>query len=78
LNLLANWLQQNAAQSSPNFADGFPDRASVRREGNILQVDTRSLVPGDIIMLGAGDKVPADLRLIEAQNLRVDESMLTG
>lgn len=78
LNLLANWLQQNATQSSPDLADGFPDRASVRREGNILQVDTRSLVPGDIIMLGAGDKVPADLRLIEAQNLRVDESMLTG
>lgn len=78
LNLLANWLQQNVAQSSPNLADGFPDRASVRRGGNILQVDTRSLVPGDIIMLGAGDKVPADLRLIEAQNLRVDESMLTG
>ena len=50
----------------------------VRREGHIREISSRELVPGDIILLEAGDLVPADSRLIDSVNLRVDESALTG
>jgi len=50
----------------------------VIRGGESLSVDASELVPGDIVRLNEGDKVPADLRLIEADSLRADEAMLTG
>lgn len=52
--------------------------ARVRREGREHTIDAAKLVPGDIVLLAAGDHVPADSRLIEAVNLRTDESTLTG
>jgi Ca2+-transporting ATPase len=52
--------------------------ASVLREGRELSVAARDLVPGDLVLLRAGDRVPADLRLTEAVNLRTDEAVLTG
>ncbi len=52
--------------------------ARVLRDGNEDQILARDLVPGDVILLGAGDKVPADARMIEAINLNADESSLTG
>jgi Ca2+-transporting ATPase len=48
------------------------------RGGESMQIDTSHLVPGDIVQLSEGDKVPADLRLLEADSLRADEAMLTG
>jgi Ca2+-transporting ATPase len=50
----------------------------VRREGIYLQIPSRNLVPGDIIDVEAGQKVPADGRLIETVQLKIDESQLTG
>ena len=50
----------------------------VVREGEERQIDAAELVPGDIVLLEIGDRVPADLRLVEAVNLKVDESALTG
>ncbi len=50
----------------------------VRRDGVERQVDARELVPGDVVVLEAGDMVTADLRVIEASNLQSDESVLTG
>jgi Ca2+-transporting ATPase len=50
----------------------------VRRNGRILDIASRELVPGDIILLEAGSIVPADARLIESANLRVQEASLTG
>lgn len=50
----------------------------VWRDGNIMSIDTSQLVPGDILTLSEGDKVPADGRLIESSNVRIDESLLTG
>ncbi len=52
--------------------------AQVRRDGAWTQVDADDLVPGDVVRVRSGDRVPADLRLLEGVNLRVDESALTG
>jgi len=52
--------------------------ATVIRQGTHAEVPVAELVPGDIVLLSGGDKVPADLRLLEAYNLQVDESALTG
>ncbi|NMW85189.1 calcium-translocating P-type ATPase, PMCA-type [Peptoniphilus sp. AGMB00490] len=53
-------------------------KAKVIRDGEDEEVDSNKLVPGDIIVLETGDIVPADLRLIESSNLKIDESSLTG
>ncbi|HZD40672.1 MAG TPA: cation-translocating P-type ATPase, partial [Terriglobales bacterium] len=52
--------------------------AAVIRGGEEKSIPARELVPGDLVLLRAGDKVPADLRLIEVVNLKVDEAALTG
>jgi len=52
--------------------------ATAMRDGEADEVPSRDLVPGDIIVLEAGDIVPADARLLEAINLRIDEAALTG
>ena len=52
--------------------------ARVRRDGHLVEIDSRKLVPGDIVMLEAGDVVPADMRLLEAASLKIEEAALTG
>ena len=52
--------------------------ARVRRDGLVIEIDSRELVPGDIVMLEAGDVVPADMRLLEAASLKIEEAALTG
>jgi len=54
------------------------DSAKVRRDGKELQIDSAELVPGDIVILEEGQKIPADLRLIEVRSLQINESSLTG
>ncbi len=53
-------------------------RCNVIRDGEAREIDAAELVQGDIVLLEVGDRVPADLRLVEALNLRMDESALTG
>ncbi len=53
-------------------------RARVRRDGQVVELGAEQLVPGDIVLLEAGDRVPADGRLLIAQSFEVDESALTG
>ena len=55
-----------------------PATARVRRDGAERSIDAEGLVPGDIIILNGGDRVPADSRLLEAAALRTEESSLTG
>jgi Ca2+-transporting ATPase len=50
----------------------------VRRDGRIVRLDADGLVPGDVVVLEAGDRVPADGRLLSAAFLEVQESSLTG
>lgn len=53
-------------------------RCKVLRDGVELEIEASKLVPGDIVILREGDRIPADLRIVEADNLEVDESPLTG
>jgi P-type Ca2+ transporter type 2C len=71
------------AQRRATETSGIGDRrvapeARVLRDGRTQIVPTENLVPGDIILLDAGDTIPADIRLIKTVNLRVDERILTG
>jgi len=52
--------------------------ATVLRDGRELKIPARDLVPGDLVLLKAGDRIPADLRLLESVNLKVEEAALTG
>lgn len=52
--------------------------ALVRRDGTVCEIDAAGLVPGDLVLLEAGRQVPADLRLTVTENLRIEESALTG
>ena len=53
-------------------------QAMVKRDGAYITLDADQLVPGDIVTLQSGDKIPADIRLINVHDLRVDEAILTG
>jgi Ca2+-transporting ATPase len=53
-------------------------KSKVRRNGKVAVLPAKEIVPGDMIILEAGDKIPADARLVEASNLKVNESPLTG
>lgn len=50
----------------------------VRRDGVVVSITQKELVPGDIVLLNPGDSIPADVRFIETQGLMIDESLLTG
>jgi magnesium-transporting ATPase (P-type) len=53
-------------------------RSRVRRDGRPVTVPAEEIVPGDVVLIQSGDRVPADLRLIRAKNLRIEEASLTG
>lgn len=67
-----------AAQSVAALQKLLVIRAHVHRDGELVDVAARDLVPGDVISFEAGDKVPADGRLLVAANLEIEESALTG
>src|SRR5690606_20416840 len=68
----------NAEQVIANLARRETCCVEVVRDGQTLDIDSDRLVPGDVIRLEAGDVVPADCRILEAELLEVDESALTG
>lgn len=79
LETLIGMAHQNKAEKSiGSLKNMIVHRASVIRNGSEMQVETKKLVPGDIICLEAGDKVPADARIIKCNFLRVNEASLTG
>ncbi len=67
-----------AEQSIQALKDMASPKAVVHRDGRKRKIDSIDIVPGDVISVSQGDSVPADARLIEQQNLEVDESALTG
>jgi calcium-translocating P-type ATPase len=60
------------------LAEMSAPRAVVRRGGRRHEIDTEKVVPGDVVLLASGARVPADVRLVRADDLRIDESALTG
>ncbi|MFB6245505.1 MAG: cation-translocating P-type ATPase [Candidatus Nanohaloarchaea archaeon] len=67
-----------AEKSIKALKDLSTPKATVKRDGERQEVDSRDIVPGDIVLLEQGDAVPADARVIESRNLETDESSLTG
>ncbi len=79
LNGILGFVQEwKAEQALAALQRMLAPRCTVVRDGREQEIDARDLVPGDIVLLEIGDRVPADLRLLEAINLKVDESALTG
>ncbi|MGO1948398.1 MAG: cation-translocating P-type ATPase [Mycobacteriaceae bacterium] len=72
------WQARKAEKDVAALAELSSPEANAVRDGHMARIDADHLVPGDIVRLESGDKIPADLRLMEANGLRVDESMLTG
>ncbi len=72
------WNEYRAKRSISALRQLAPPTAAVLRNGQQIEVETSSLVPGDVLLLKVGQRVPADARLMEAYGLQVDESSLTG
>ena len=75
---LGFYQEYRAEQSLAALKKMLPSKARVRREGNTHELSAERLVPGDIVLLDAGDRVPADGRLIATFSLEINESTLTG
>ncbi|MCL2018253.1 MAG: cation-translocating P-type ATPase [Oscillospiraceae bacterium] len=79
VNMIIGITQENKADNAlKELKDMSSPKAKVKRDGHIEKINCEDLVVGDIVVLDAGDYVPADVRIIESVNLKIDESALTG
>jgi P-type Ca2+ transporter type 2C len=79
VNTLIGFAQEARAETAIHaLAQLLSPKVHVRREGQSLLIDHTQVVPGDVVILEAGDVVPADGRIVKAQNVQVAEAMLTG
>jgi cation-transporting P-type ATPase F len=79
INAIIGFVQESKAESEiAALASSVKTNSTIIRNGNKLQVPSSELIPGDIVLLTSGDKVPADLRLVQIRNLQINESGLTG
>jgi potassium/sodium efflux P-type ATPase len=79
VNALIGFIQEGKAEKSlDSIRSMLAPKAVVFRDGKRTTIEAENLVPGDVVLLKPGDKVPADLRLFETSDLQVDESALTG
>ena len=79
LNAAIGFFQERRAEESVRALRSLvAPEARVIRDGGEQQVASRDLVPGDLVLLESGNRVPADIRLLQVVTLRVDESLLTG
>src|SRR5262245_19447710 len=79
LNALLGFIQEGKAEKArDSIRNMLSAEARTVRGGETRMVSAEQLVPGDIVILESGDKIPADLRLIDAKNLRTEEAALTG
>ncbi len=79
LNALLGFIQEYRADKAVESLKKLSaPKAHVMRDGRVQEINAEQLVPGDILVLAEGDRIPADARLIEAMNLEVNESALTG
>ena len=79
INALVGFIQESRAENSiAALANSMKTFATVIRSGKKQQIDATQLVPGDIVLIKSGDKVPADIRLFQCRELQVAEAALTG
>ncbi len=79
VNAIIGFIQEGKAEKAMDaIRRMLSPEATVLREGRREVIAAEALVPGDIVLLQSGDKVPADLRLLNVKNLRIDEAALTG
>ena len=76
--VLGTYQEWRAEKGAAALQDLLKVTARARRSGTVQEIDAEALVPGDVVLLESGDRVPADLRLLEAKSLETDESFLTG
>ncbi len=79
INALIGFIQEGKAERALEAVQAMlASQAVVLRDGQRHEIAAAELVPGDVVLLASGDRVPADLRLLKAKNLRVNEAALTG
>ena len=79
LNVVIGFVQEGKAEKALQaIRHLLAPHAVVLRDGRQQDIDAADLVPGDVVLLASGDSLPADVRLLQARNLRVDEAALTG
>ena len=79
VNAVIGFIQEGKAETAMDAIRAMlAPQAVVLRDGQRAEVDAAELVPGDLVLLASGDRVPADLRLLQTKELRVDEAALTG
>ncbi len=79
INAVIGFIQEGKAEKALEAVSAMlASRATVLREGERHEIDAALLVPGDIVLIESGTRVPADLRLVKVKNLRVNEAALTG
>ena len=79
INAVIGFIQEGKAEKALDAIRNMLSlNAAVLRDGRRETIPAEQLVPGDVVILASGDKVPADLRLIEVKTLRIDEAALTG
>lgn len=75
---IGGYQEWKAEQSAQALQQMLRTRAMVQRDGEVLEIDAEEVVPGDVVWLESGNRVPADLRLANVHGLEIDESLLTG
>ncbi len=79
LNAIIGYLQEGRAERALEAIRGMIDPcATVVRDGRRISIAAEDIVPGDLVLLEPGDRVPADLRMVRLRNLSIDEAALTG
>jgi len=79
VNMVIGITQENKADNAlKELKNMSSPKAKVRRDGVLDKIDSDNVVKGDIVILDAGDYIPADVRIVESMNLKVDEAALTG
>ena len=79
INGIVGYIQEGRAEAALRAILSMTrTRARVLRDGSLQEIDSEELVPGDMVVLNAGDRVPADLRLVQVKGLQCNESALTG
>jgi len=76
--IMSTYQENKASTTAESLSNLVASKSKVIRDGDLITIDTIDLTIGDLVVLESGDKIGADMRIIESHNLTVDESILTG